>query len=408
MTTAKYRLQLVDDSATRKAFLDLPKRLYKDNKQWVCPLDETINHIFDPNFNVLFKGGDARRWLVYNADNKVVGRIAAFYNREKASLEEQPTGGCGFFEAIDDQEVANMLFDASREWLTECGMEAMDGPVNFGQRDSWWGVLVSGFEFQPLFENPYNFPYYQAFFDNYGFQNYFNQNTYLWKVQDDDVNNWVHERAKRLEKTPGYSYGTIDMKNMDGATENFRTIYNKAWSLFSGVKPMTETEAKEMMAMMKPIIDPDIIFFTYFNGEPVGFFIMVPDLNRIIGRFNGKFGMWQKIQLMWNLKVTRSCDRIFGIIFAVTPEFQGKGVESGMMQAVLDQYIRTPRNRYKTLEFAWMGDFNPVMNRMVEHYVGATKHKIHVTYRYLFDRTKEFKRCPRIGMKPKSEREKQQ
>ncbi|MFR9593172.1 MAG: GNAT family N-acetyltransferase, partial [Rikenellaceae bacterium] len=192
--------------------------------------------------------------------------------------------------------------------------------------------------------------------------------------------------------------GTIDMNNLAEATENFRTIYNAAWSVFSGVKPMTPKEAKAMMNMLKPIIDPDIIFFTYFNGKPIGFFIMVPDLNRIIGKFNGKFGWWQKLQLMWELKVTRSCDRIFGIIFAVSPEFRGKGVESGMMQAVLDQYIRTPRNRYTTLEFAWMGDFNPVMNRMVEQYVGATKHKIHVTYRYLFDRTKEFKRCPRIGM----------
>ncbi len=398
MATKKYTLSEVTDSRSQKEFLNLARRLYKGNKQWVCPLDETINKIFDPSQNNLFDGGDARRWLVYNAAGVSVGRIAAFYNREKAAIEEQLTGGCGFFESIDDQEVANMLFDASREWLTECGMEAMDGPINFGQRDSWWGVLVSGFEYQPLFENPYNLPYYKELFDAYGFQNYFNQYTYLWKVKDDDVNEWVHERAKRLEQTPGYSYGTIDMNNLDEATENFRTIYNAAWSVFSGVKPMTPEEAKAMMNMLKPIIDPDIIFFTYFNGKPIGFFIMVPDLNRIIGKFNGKFGWWQKLQLMWNLKVTRSCDRIFGIIFAVSPEFRGKGVESGMMQAVLDQYIRTPRNRYETLEFAWMGDFNPVMNRMVEQYVGATKHKVHVTYRYLFDRTKEFKRCPRIGM----------
>ncbi len=403
MATETYKLIEVTNSAHNKEFLDFAKRLYKGNRQWVCPLDDTITKIFDPKHNKLFNGGDARRWLAVDTKGATVGRIAAFYNDEKAALEEQPTGGCGFFECIDNQEVANLLFDASREWLTERGMEAMDGPINFGQRDSWWGVLVSGFEFQPLFENPYNPAYYKDLFENYGFQNYFNQNTYLWKVQDDDVNNWVHERAKRLQLTPGYSYRTIDMNKLDEATENFRIIYNKAWSIFSGVKPMTPEEAKEMMTMLKPIIDPDIIFFTYFNDEPIGFFIMVPDLNRIIGKFNGKMGLWQKLKLMWELKVTRSCDRIFGIIFAVTPEFRGKGVESGMMQAVLDQYIRTERNKYKTLEFAWMGDFNPVMNRMVEHYVGATKHKIHTTYRYLFDRTKEFKRCPRIGMKSKEE-----
>ncbi len=398
MATEMYRLQKVVDAPSRKEFLEFSKRLYQGCEQWVCPIDETINKVFDPAYNKLFVDGDACRWLAVDSEGKTVGRIAAFYNKEKAELEEQLTGGCGFFDVIDSQEVADMLFDASREWLTERGMEAMDGPINFGQRDSWWGVLVSGFEFQPLFENPYNYAYYKDLFENYGFKNYFNQNTYQWIPKDDDVNSMVSQRAKRLHQTPGYTFRTIDMNDLDGATENFRTIYNKAWAVFSGVKPMTVEESHAMMNMLKPIIDPDIIFYAYFNGEPIGFFIMVPDLNRIIGRFNGKFGLWQKIQFMWELKVKRSSDRIFAIIFAVSPEFRGKGVESGIMQAVLDQYIRTPRNRYKTLELAWMGDFNPVMNRMVEQYVGATLHKVHTTYRYLFDRTKEFKRCPRIGM----------
>ena len=118
-------------------------------------------------------------------------------------------------------------------------------------------------------------------------------------------------------------------------------------------------------------------------------------------KFNGKLNLWNKLRLMWDLKVKKSCDRIFGMIFAVTPEFQGKGVESGFMKAVLDNYIRTDRNRYKSVEFAWIGDFNPVMNRMVERYICARKHKMHTTYRYLFDRTKEFTRCPKVGFKPR-------
>ncbi|MFI3277877.1 MAG: hypothetical protein SNH28_03685 [Rikenellaceae bacterium] len=399
MSTNKYRICDVADTRSAREFLDFARRLYKGDRNWVCPTDSTINKIFDPNQNHLFDDGEARRWLVVDENNKTVGRIAAFYNHEKAAIEEQPTGGCGFFEAINDQEVANMLFEEARLWLISRGMEAMDGPINFGQRDSWWGLLVEGFEFQPLFENPYNPPYYQELFENYGFKNYFNQNTYIWKIFDDDVNNWVHERAKRLQSTPGYTFRNIDMNNLEEAAENFRVVYNKAWGMFTGVKPMSPEEAKKLMNMLKPIIDPEIIFYTYFNDEPIGFFIMVPDLNRLIGKFNGKFGWWQKLQLMWDLKVKRKCDRIFGIIFGVSPEFHGKGVESGMMQAVLDQYIRTEKNKYKTLELAWVGDFNPVMNRMIEHYVGATRHKMHTTYRYLFDREKEFKRCPRIGIK---------
>jgi len=178
-----------------------------------------------------------------------------------------------------------------------------------------------------------------------------------------------------------------------------RLIYNKAWALFTGVKPMDKEQALKILNTLRPIIDPNIIFFAYFNDEPIGFFIMVPDLNRLIGRFNGRFGWRQKLRLMWDLKVTKRCDRIFGIIFGITPEFHGKGVESGMMCHILENYVRTDKNHYKTIEFAWIGDFNPVMNRMIETYVCATRHKMHTTYRYLFDRSREFRRCPRLGVK---------
>lgn len=399
MNKEKYTLQEVTTPALEREWLDFPKRIYKGNRNWVCPLDVDVLEVFNPSKNELFADGEAIRWVARDARGELVGRIAAFYNREKASIEEQPTGGCGFFESIDDQQVADMLFEASRMWLASRGMEAMDGPINFGQRRDWWGLLVEGYEFQPLYKNPYNPPYYKELFENYGFKNYFNQHSFIWRVNDSEANKQIFARAERLYTVPGYRVENIDMNNLEEAAESFRVIYNKAWALFSGVKPMTQEEALEMVREMKPIIDPNIIFFAYFNEEPIGFFITVPDLNRLIGKFNGKFGLRQKLRLMWDLKVRKSCDRIFGIIFGIAPEFHGKGVESGMMRFILEKYMRTPRNHYKTIEFAWVGDFNPVMNRMIESYVCATRHKMHTTYRYLFDRTKEFHRCPRLGVK---------
>ncbi|MFR9620028.1 MAG: hypothetical protein SNH63_02270 [Rikenellaceae bacterium] len=398
MVQAKYTLHEVRTPKEEQQFLDFARKIYRGNRNWVRPTDNDIKKIFAPQRNELFNGGEAIRWVVRNVEGEIVGRIAAFYNKEKAAIEDQPTGGCGFFEAIDDHEVSNILFDASREWLMQRGMEAMDGPINFGQRDAWWGLLVNGFEFQPLYENPYNPPYYQDMFEGYGFKNYFNQHTYIWHMADSEVNQWIHDRARRLHETPGYTFRTIDMNDLEGEAEKFRIIYNKAWAIFPGVKLLEREDAQRIINTLKPIIDPNIIFFGYLNDEPVSFFIMVPDLNRIIGKFDGKMDLWQKLRLLWDLKVSKSCDRIFGVIFCVTPELRGKGVESGMMQAVLDQYIYTPKNHYKTLELAWIGDFNPVMCRMVENYVGAKRHKMHTTYRYLFDREKEFSRCPRLGM----------
>ena len=314
MTAPKYTLKEVLTARDERLFLDLPKRIHKDNPNWVCPLDNDIKAVFDKSKNELFANGEAIRWIALDGKGDVVGRIAAFYDQEHAYSYEQPTGGCGFFESIDDQELANTLFDAAREWLTQRGMEAMDGPVNFGSRDSWWGLLVEGYEFQPLYANPYNPPYYKELFENYGFQNYFNQNTYVWSASEDDINDIAREKAERLLSNPAYHIETINMSRLSEEAENFRQIYNKAWSLFTGVKPMEREEAQAMLQKIRPIIDPNLIYFAYHEQEPIGFFIMVPDLNCVIGKFNGKFGIINKLRLMWNLKVRRVCDRVFCII----------------------------------------------------------------------------------------------
>ena len=394
----KYTLHEVTSAALVREFLEMPRRIYKEYPDWVHPLDNDIESVFDPSKNELFADGEAIRWIARDEHGVAVGRIAAFYNRPLAMSNDQPTGGCGFFEAEEDSELARMLFDAARNWLAARGMEAMDGPINFGPRDSWWGLLVDGFDHQPLYGNPYNPPYYQRLFEEYGFMNYFNQYTYRRELAEGLFSPSVYERVKRLEETPGYRFGHIDKSRLEQVAEDFRVIYNKAWALFTGVKQLDRAEAMRLMNTLRPIIDEKLIYFAYFNDEPIGFFIMVPDLNRIIGRFNGRLNLINKLRLMWQLKVTHKADRVFGLIFGVTPEYHGKGIESGIIRA-FEKMVAAGEIHYKTLELAWIGDFNPVMMRMVENYVCASKHKVHTTYRYLFDRTKEFRRCPRLGIK---------
>ena len=121
-----YTLEEVKNKQQRKEFLELPKRLYSGNRNWICPLDNDIEAVFDPAQNEKFNGGDAIRWIARNEEGEVVGRIAAFYNKAQAAIEEQLTGGVGFFEAINDQKLANTLFDTEKECLASHVMEAMD------------------------------------------------------------------------------------------------------------------------------------------------------------------------------------------------------------------------------------------------------------------------------------------
>lgn len=391
----KYIIEEVVGKRLEKEFLDLPKRLYKGNKYWVCPLDGDINGVFNPEKNLLFAGGEAIRWVVRDEKGVVVGRIAAFYNHEQASIEEQPTGGCGFYESIDSQEVANLLFDTAKAWLQSKGMEAMDGPINFGSRDEWWGLLVEGFESKPLYANPYNPPYYQQLFENYGFKVYFNQHTYSRELTTKGLSESVLNRVRRLKESGEYHFRHITKADYDTLPEIFRTIYNKAWAHFPGVRQFTKEDTEKMFKTMKLIIDPNLIYLAFHKGEPIGFYIMVPDLNKGIGDFNGKLNLFNTLRLLYRIK-TKKLDRIFAIIFAVTPEYQGRGIESGIINCFGETVEAGECKQYKEMELAWMGDFNPVMMRMVEQYVGAKRFKRHITYRLLFDPNKEFKRCPRL------------
>lgn len=397
-----YKIIEVKTRADQVQFLEMARRIYRDDENWVQPLDGDIEAVFDRAKNAQFVEGDAARWLLL-AEGEPVGRIAAFYNTETAAKETQPIGGCGFFECVNDQRAADMLFDTARDWLARHGMQAMDGSVNFGDRLMWWGVLVEGFT-QPLYGMNYNKPYYGELFENYGFCNYFNQHTYLRKLGADVyLNDLVLEKANRLFENPDYEFRSFDVKNMPKMAEDFRTVYNSGWANFEGGKPLTEHHARQLLKTMRPVIDPQVMIFAYHCQKPVGFFIMLPDLNQIIGRFGGRLGLLEKLRLMWSLKVNKTkVNRLVGIVFGVAAEQQGRGVEAGMIRhfdMLIEQSIEKGVQRYKTLEMSWVGDFNPVMMRMCENYVRAVKYKRHVTYRYLFDRAATFERCPRLGRK---------
>jgi hypothetical protein len=165
----------VNSAGHKKDFLLFPKLIYASDANWIQPLNDDIESVFNTAKNKFFRHGECTRWILKNNSNKVVGRIAAFIDKKTVTKNnKQPTGGIGFFECIDDKDVAFKLFDTAKDWLADRGIEAMDGPINFGERDSWWGLLVEGFH-EPPYKMNYNPVYYQEFFESYGFKIYFKQ-----------------------------------------------------------------------------------------------------------------------------------------------------------------------------------------------------------------------------------------
>ncbi len=382
------KLQKVLDEKAKAAFLSFPAQLYKQEVNWIRPLDKDVNQVFDTKENKFFRHGTAERWLLLNEAGETIGRVAAFVNKKTAKTTEYETGGMGFFECINDKEAAFMLLDKCKEWNTAQGMEAMDGPINFGERDKWWGLLVEGFDLEPNYCMPYTMPYYKDFFEAYGFKNYFEQYTYSMPVQS-VLPEKYHERAERIAKDPNYNYKNYNKGKMDKFADDFLAIYNKAWSKHGGMKGMNKAQALSIFKQMGPIVDTDIVVFAYYKEEPIGFFLMIPELNQIFKHLNGKFNLLAKLKFLYYQK-TGACRKMFGVAFGIIPEFQGRGVEGAII--IEAARIIQPKNKYDIFEMNWIGDFNPKMIHLVDSF-GASIVKKHITYRKLFEDSKPFFRA---------------
>lgn len=386
------RLVEVKTKHEEKIWIEFPVQLYAKDPLFIRQIDQEIKDVFDSNVNRTYKyeRSEAKRWVL-KQENKVIGRIAAFINGKTYNLENQPTGGCGFFDCIDDQEAANILFNTARDWLKERGMEAMDGPINFGERDKNWGVLIDGFAEQN-YGMFYNAPYYQKLYENYGFGLYFNQYTFGRDVQKTkDFEPRFYERAQDALNNADITFRYIKKKNFDKAAVYFHEVYAKAWGGHSGVKPMSLEQAHKMFAKLKPIADERLIYFGFYKDQPISFFLSIPELNQLFKHVNGKMNWLGKLKFAYHMKMGH-CRKMLGLVFGVIPEWHGKGVESAMVVSYSD-IAWNKGLPYKTIEMNWIGDFNPKMMRVCEQ-LGAEIVRTHATFRYLFDRNKPFERCP--------------
>ena len=395
-------MQLVEVNSLilEKEFIKVNVQINKNDPNYIQPLDKDILEVFDRKKNKAFRHGDAIRWILKTDSGEPIGRIAAFVNEKyKNKGDDVRVGGIGFFDCINDQAAADMLFDVARHWLLQRNMEAMDGPINFGERDRWWGLLVDGFE-PPVYCLNYNQPYYKQLFESYGFKNLYNQACFALKVGVRQQEK-LYTRHAQCAKNPDLRAAHIRKDQLDKFARDFCIVYNKAWAGHGGLKQIEERTVRKMFQTMKPVMDERIIWFVYNKGEPVGTWLNLPDLNQWFKYLRGKFGLWEKLRFLW-IKKTRKCDKMIGLVFGVVPEWQGKGVDSFMIVegckliqglTINNGGYRLGKPIYSDCEMQWIGEFNPIMINVAES-LDTYRNRTLTTYRYLFDRTKEFKPHP--------------
>jgi hypothetical protein len=388
-------LKEVNDRKSAEQFLNVVRDIYKGDKVYVRPLDAEINAVFDPSSNNFFSHGSATRWILMDDSGKTIGRVAAFINDRKAFTFQQPTGGMGFFECIHDQTAANILFNCCRDWLAARGMQAMDGPVNFGENDVNWGLLVEGFT-HPGFGMNYNPVYYRKLFETYGFRFYFEQvSNHLDLTKPFPERFWkIAEWAMRKPEL-SFVHFTYDQK--DKFISDLKEIYDDAWKFHENFTPMEESTLRITLDKVRAFLDPEMIWFVYHEHEPIAFLVQFPDVNQILKHMNGKMHFFNKIKFLW-LKYRKTMTRTRIVIMGVKPKYQRFGVESGIFWHLNEKMKKKPH--ITELELSWVGDFNPKMRALHES-VGATFAKRHVTYRKIFADDVEFQRSTIIPVDTK-------
>lgn len=374
-----------------KEFLKLPYLIYQNDSNWIPHIKQDIEKVFNPAKNKAFRHGVITRWILLDDNGKTIGRVAAFINKKTCNTFKQPTGGMGFYECIDDKEASILLLATAKNWLKEQGMEAMDGPINFGEKNLFWGLLTDNYTDPNSYGMNYNLPYYKNQFEDFGFKLYYQQ--FMFKLDfKEPVQESFTEKYERIKKDKGYRIANIEGMELDEVAANFRKVYNSAWGGHDNFMKMDKPTSQGVFKSMKQVIDKKIVIFVYYKEEPIAFYINIPELNEIFKYVNGNLNWLGKAKVLYH-QFKKTPKTMVGIVFGVAKEFQSKGVEGALIKWAEENIIS--KTNYEQTVLTWIGDFNPKMLHVCEN-LGANVYRTYQTYRYLFDENAVFERAPII------------
>jgi GNAT superfamily N-acetyltransferase len=358
-------LTLVRSRNDLERFVKFPWSIYKDDPYWVPPLiDEQIKKL-DLASNPYWRSAGRELWIAWKGQ-RPVGTIAAIIDYHHNQVFNDATGMIGFFECIDDQQVADLLFGAATDWLKEKGMARLRGPFNPSPTDEI-GVLVDGFNSRPTILEAHNPPYYAGLFEKAGFQRYNDLVARLYERPPDlkDVSEMVPEKLKRVVdiilKRKDLCVRSVNLAAWPKEVKLACQIYNAALSCLPDYLPVSEAEFMSFAESFRPILDPGMAMIAEIDGKAVGFALALPDINQAFQHVNGRLGLLGLIKLWW---YSRKLSRVSFKILMVLPEFQNRGVEAALIYKVAEGVWA---GGYTEVDMSLTGDENEKSNRFQQN-----------------------------------------
>jgi hypothetical protein len=378
-----YIFSRVETEQQIDAFHELPFRIYEDYPRWSPPFRFEIENIFDPEHNDFFADGECERYLVRRA-GEVVGRFAVMNTPKRDKVLEPTMGGMGFLEMENDQQLAQEIIDFAESWHRDRGYTAMRGPINFGENDTYWGLLVENYDEPPIYGMFYHPPYYKKLIEQTGAQKLDDHWSYKRRF-DEPIPERMQRIIDRIASKPSVSLRSIDMKNLERDAEYIREIYNEAWSnqdideRESEFTELTQKTVRAMVSKLKPVIIPESTLIAFVDDEPASFVVCVPDLNEVSRETKGRLRWWHYPKLFW---FKRRAKHLRSLVFGTKPEFRKMGLEALTFTRGI-QFTREAVPSLEYLEGAWISEKNWLMQRSLEA-LGCYHHKTHRTYKWEF------------------------
>ncbi len=358
-----------------KKFVDFPHTLYAGDPNYVPELHIAIRELLNPKKNPFFKHSKAEFFLA-KLDGKIVGRIAAIRNNNYNKFHNCNIGFFGFFDVIDDYEVAKSLLDKATDWCKTEDFDAILGPTNLTTNDTS-GLLVDGFTKPPIVQMTYNKPYYKDFVEQYGFVN--EMDLFAYWIPTDTVNEKSLRLSQRIQERlgkRGITFRNIDVKNFKKEVATIKEVYNQAWENNWGFVPPTSEEFDHIAEGLKLVVDPKFGYVAEHNGKMIGFALGLPDINEIL--IDNKRGRLFPTGIFKLLMRKSKVKKVRIILLGVIEEHRKAGIEgvffSKFIQAAKD-------NGLLGGEASWVLDSNEMMKTAAEKMNGE-KYKTYRIYRY--------------------------
>ena len=363
----------VESRAQLKKFITFPNYLYRDDPNYVTPLISERLEFFDQKNNPFYRSATVKLYLAYK-DGVLAGRVATCINYRHNDIHLEKIGFFGFFDTINDYEVAQRLLKVAMIRMKQAGMEKMRGPMNFSTNHEV-GFLVEGFDSPPMVMMPYNAPYQPRLVEQFGMKK--EMDLLAAKMtKETPVSPRIQRVVDKMQSRSNITLRNLRMSDFDNEVNTIREIYNQAWEANWGFVPMDEAEFKYTAKNLKQIVDPDLVFIAEHEGKPIAFLLALPDINQALIRLNGKLLPFGVLKLLWHTKIRSKIDSLRMITMGVIPAFQKRAVDSMLYIATYNAGVA---KGYTWAEFSWMLETNELVIRATAE-MGAEMYKRYRIY----------------------------